>query len=470
MGKTRALEVMNRYSPEGGLASSGEILARQAQRESNARSYARRLALVLRSAQGAYVTDVNGRQYIDCLAGAGTLALGHNHPEVIEALQATLASGLPLHTLDLSTPVKDEFVDELFSSLPAPMRNDPLGWKIQFCSPSGADGVEAAIKLAKTATGRSSVVAFHGAYHGMTQGALSITGNLGAKEQVHGLMPYTHFLPYPYPYRCPFGLGDRDGAVASRYFERVLKDPESGISKPAAVILEAVQGEGGVIPAPAPWLRSVRRVTRELGIPLILDEVQAGIGRTGSLFAFEQADIVPDAVVISKAVGGSLPLAVVVYRADLDTWQSGAHAGTFRGHQLGMVAGLVTLKKVRQPAFLERVQSLGKRLGNALLEARGRLQVMGDVRQAGLMLGVEIVDPRKDPDELGSFPAWPELARRIQQQALELGLIIELGGRHGCVIRLLPPLDIDESIADSIAQRLIAAVESAWDQAEGRDS
>ncbi len=265
------------------------------------------------------MTDVEGRSYLDCLAGAGTLALGHNHPEVIAALKDVLSSGLPLHTLDLTTPVKDRFVSDLFDTFPEALRREA---KIQFCSPSGSDAVEAAIKLAKTATGRTDVVAFTGAYHGMSQGSLSLMGSLGPKASVGQLVPGTHFFPYPYSYRCPFGRGgDETARLAGDYFERALKDPEGGINRPAAVILEAVQGEGGVIPAPVEWLRKVRAVTAELGIPLILDEVQSGVGRTGSFYAFEKAGILPDIVVLSKAIGGGLPLAVVVYRSGLDLWK-----------------------------------------------------------------------------------------------------------------------------------------------------
>jgi len=179
-------------------------LKRQARRESNARSYPRRFPLALKSASGCMMTDVEGRTYIDCLAGAGTLALGHNHPEVIASLQEVLTSGLPLHTLDLVTPVKDKFVSDIYETLPAGLREDA---KIQFCSPSGTDAVEAAIKLAKTATGRTDIVAFRGAYHGMSQGSLSLMGSLGPKADVGQLMPGTHFFPYPYAYRCPFGRG-----------------------------------------------------------------------------------------------------------------------------------------------------------------------------------------------------------------------------------------------------------------------
>jgi diaminobutyrate-2-oxoglutarate transaminase len=182
-------------------------LDRQEQYESNARTYPRRLPLAIQQAHGLYVTDVNGQVYLDCLAGAGTFALGHNHPVVTEAIRRHLDEGRPLHTLDLTTPTKDQFVEELFASLPPEFATRA---RIQFCGPTGADAVEAALKLVKTATGRRSVLAFQGAYHGQTHGTLGMMGNLGPKSPVTGLMPDVHFLPYPYAYRSPFGGNGED--------------------------------------------------------------------------------------------------------------------------------------------------------------------------------------------------------------------------------------------------------------------
>ena len=185
------------------------LLARQRQQESNARSYPRRIPLALKRAKGIYVEDVEGRRFIDCLAGAGTLALGHNHPVVIQAIQQVLSDELPLHTLDLTTPVKDKFVQDLFGLLPSELAREA---KIQFCGPTGTDAVEAALKLVRTATGRSTVLSFQGGYHGMSQGALSLMGSLGPKKPLGALLSNgVQFLPFPYDYRCPFGLGGAQG-------------------------------------------------------------------------------------------------------------------------------------------------------------------------------------------------------------------------------------------------------------------
>ncbi|MCI0667871.1 MAG: diaminobutyrate--2-oxoglutarate transaminase [Methylococcaceae bacterium] len=438
---------------------SAGMLSRQEARESNARTYPRRLPLAIASADGIFVRDVDGREYIDCLAGAGALALGHHHPAITEALHDTLAAKVPLQTLDLMTPVKEAFVDALFASFPETFANDA---KIQFCGPGGADAIEAAIKLAKTATGRGAILCFHGAYHGMTHGALSLTGELGPKQAIQGLMPDVHFLPYPYSYRCPFGVGGEEGQrLIGRYIEHILDDPNSGIRAPAAMILEVVQGEGGVIPAPESWLRTMRRITRERGIPLIIDEIQTGLGRTGSLYAFEQAGILPDILVLSKAIGGGLPLSVVVYRSALDQWQPGAHAGTFRGNQLALAAGAATIRIVREQSLAQHAERMGDRLRNGLAALYALSELVGEIRGRGLMTGIEIVDRSRPAGAFGHPAASPNLARRIQHEALQRGLILELGGRFGSVVRLLPPLITSAEQIDAIVERCIQAVLAA---------
>ncbi|UFJ43340.1 aspartate aminotransferase family protein [Brevibacillus humidisoli] len=434
-------------------------LNKQASRESNARSYPRRIPIAIKEAEGIHVKDMDGNVYYDCLAGAGTLALGHNHPVVIQAIREMLDRKLPLHTLDLTTPLKEQFVDELFDSLPEEFAKDA---RIQFCGPTGADAVEAAIKLAKTATGNRSVLSFQGGYHGATHATMSLSGMLGPKEKVHGLVPDVHFLPYPYAYRCPFGVGgDECHQLSSRYIERLLQDPERGILAPCAMIFEAVQGEGGAIPAPVEWIRQMRRITQEHHIPLIIDEVQTGLGRTGKMFAFEHAGIIPDVIVLSKAIGGSLPLSVMIYNKRLDVWKPGAHIGTFRGNQMAMAAGLATLTYIKEHDLPSKADRLGDRLMDHLNELMKRVGWIGDVRGRGLMIGVEIVNRDAEPDHMGHYPAYPELASRIQRECLKRGLILEVGGRHGAVVRFLPPLIVTESQIDEIAKIFREAVHQA---------
>lgn len=441
--------------------SNSYYVSRQEETESNARSYPRKFPFALKKAKGLWIEDVEGNKYLDFLCGAGTLALGHNDPEINQAMIDLISEDAPLHTLDLTTPVKDEFVHMLLSLLPGELKNNA---KIQFCSPSGTDATDAALKLCKTATGRSEIIAFSGGYHGMGHGALALTGNLNAKNKVHGLMPGVHFMPYPYSYRCPFGLGGDAGVKAAcAYFERLLKDPESGITKPVAVILEPIQGEGGVIPAPVEFLQTVRRVTQELDIPMIVDEIQCGIGRSGTFFAFEEAHIVPDVILASKAIGGSQPMAVVIYNKKLDLWTAGAHAGTFRGNQLAMKAGLVVMNRVSKPEFLAEVKEKGKYLKNKLLELKAKYPIIGDIRGRGLMLGCEFVDPTGKPDAIGSFPASGEIAAAVQKKCFENKLIMEKGGRFGSVMRCLCALTVTKEEIDtmlSIFEKSIKEVES----------
>lgn len=440
-------------------ADNAHYLESQARRESNARTYPRKIPIAIVRAEGACVTDADGKTYYDCLAGAGTLALGHNHPVVVDAIRRVLASGAPLHTLDLTTPVKEKFVDDVFATLPKSFASRA---RIQFCGPSGSDAVEAALKLVKIATGNRCILSFHGGYHGMTHGSLALMGNLHAKSPVPGLMAEAHFLPYPYSYRCPFGVGGTQGhELSSRYIENVLDDPESGIVAPAGMILEPVQGEGGVIPAPVEWLREIRRITAERRIPLILDEVQTGLGRTGKLYGFEHAGIIPDVLVLSKALGGSLPISVVIYDESLDQWSPGAHAGTFRGNQLAMAAGSATIEFIIREGLLEAATRIGARLMGRLERLRHDFPVLGEVRGRGLMVGVEVVDATVPGNRLGSCPANPGLARRLQAECVRLGLIVELGGRHGSVVRFLPPLIVTEGQIDEICGIFREALEAA---------
>ncbi|WP_409060071.1 diaminobutyrate--2-oxoglutarate transaminase family protein [Streptomyces sp. SYP-A7185] len=524
----------------GHSAAHEGILRRQSARESAARTYARALPIVPVRARGLTIEGADGRRYLDCLSGAGTLALGHNHPVVLEAIRKVLDSGAPLHVLDLATPVKDAFTTELFRTLPPGLADRA---RIQFCGPAGTDAVEAALKLVRTATGREGMLAFTGAYHGMTAGALAASGGASDVRVAR--------LPYPQDYRCPFGIGGADGAeLAARWTENLLDDTKSGVPRPAGMILEPVQGEGGVIPAPDDWLRRMREITAARSIPLIADEVQTGVGRTGTFWAVEHSGVVPDVMVLSKAIGGSLPLAVVIYRDDLDVWQPGAHAGTFRGNQLAMAAGAATLAYVRENGLAERAGVLGTRMLTQLRSLAAEHPCIGDVRGRGLMIGVELVDPAASGGAgtavggdaeagvgvaggqgviggsdvgTGSGPGVgtvsgpgasggsgvgaasgssgpggagmpmgdgmtggtsagrplpiasaglldrssrplapaPELAAAVQRECLRRGLIVELGGRHSSVVRLLPPLTITDEQAAAILDRLSDAISAA---------
>jgi diaminobutyrate-2-oxoglutarate transaminase len=441
-----------RYLDSGNSA----ILDQQAERESNARTYPRHLPMVIREAHGVTITDMDGNEYYDCLGGAGALALGHNHPRVVEATERAFSADRPIHTLDISTPAKERFVDTLFESLPDDFAASA---KVQFCSPAGTDAVEAALKLVKTATGNRSLLGFQGAYHGMTNGALSLMGDTDPKEPVTGLMADVHHLPFPYDYRCPFGVGGEKGhRLTSTYIENLLDDSAGGITDPAGMILEPVQGEGGAVPAPAEWLREMRRITRERDIPLILDEIQTGLGRTGETYAFEHAGITPDVLTLSKAIGGGLPLAVIVYDESLDVWEPGAHAGTFRGNQLAMAAGEATIDHVLANDLDDHAAEVGARLCDRLADTAERFDGVGDVRGRGLMFGVEFVDP--DADWQGAGPHAPDgdFAATVQAECFDRGVILERGGRESATVRFLPPLIVSNKQIDDIATIFTEAV------------
>ncbi|AVF74835.1 pyridoxal phosphate-dependent class III aminotransferase [Vibrio alginolyticus] len=417
-----------------------QVLIDQAEHESEVRSYPRRLPIAIKQAFGCLVEDTRGQIFLDCLAGAGTLALGYNHPEINQALKEQLDSGLPYQTLDIATSAKTTFIQSVKSFLPQELSENSV---IQFCGPSGADAVEAAIKLAKQTTGRNTMFAFRGAYHGMTNGTMGMMGNLGTKARRTGLMSDVHFMPFPYNLRCPFGLGGDEGAKASiRYIDRLLNDDESGIMKPAAIIVEPVQGEGGVVPAPAFWLRELRRICDEHGILLIFDEIQCGVGKTGYNFAFEESGIVPDILCLSKAIGGGLPMSLLVINKQHDTWKPGEHTGTFRGNQLAMVSGAKALEIIQRDNLVEHANIAGQYLRYGLESIQKRVNCIAEVRGKGLMLGVEIKNPDGELNKFGEPQADSELTLSIQRAALERGLIVEKGGREGAVIRFLPPLII----------------------------
>jgi len=433
------------------------LLERQRRRESSARTYARAFPIVPVRAHGMVVEGADGRRYLDCLSGAGTLALGHNHPVARAAIDRVLRSGAPLHALDVATPEKDDFTTALLETVPPQLADRA---RVHFCGPAGTDAVEAALKLARLATGGRQVLAFTGAYHGMTSGALAVTADAALRGHTGGQDVYR--LPFPYPYRCPFGIGGERGTdVAAAYTAAMLGDSHSGVVHPAAMIVEPVQGEGGVVPAPDRWLRELRRVTAERGIPLVVDEVQTGAGRTGTFWGVERSGVVPDVIVASKAIGGSLPLAVIVYDEDLDVWPPGAHTGTFRGNQLAMAAGAATLREIRAAGLVGHADAVGAEMTARLRDLQREHPSLGDVRGRGLMLGVEVVEPGAEPDALGARPPAPALAQAIRAECLDRGLIVELGGRQGAVLRLLPPLVITREQADAVLERLADAVTAA---------
>ena len=426
---------------------SAELLARQERRESNARVYGRHLPIAVDEGRGSFLRDVDGNVFIDFLTGAGVLSLGHNHPELVAAAITQLNRFC--HGLDLPTPAKDAFTDAQLSMLPDAMQNR---MKVHFCGPTGANAVDAAIKLCKTATGRGDVVAFQGGFHGTTHLGMALSGPVTNKAPVHNGVPGVHFFPFSHCSDCSLGLRRHSCAVnCIGLLERSLRSPNGGIPCPAAVIVEMVQGEGGVVVADPDFVRRLRRLTRELDVPLVVDEVQTGCGRTGTWFAFEQYGIEPDVIVASKALSGiGQPVAIILYDRRLDAWAPGAHTGTFRGNQLAFAAGAEAVRIMQRDDVLGNVRARAMQIERRLDVLRPHPWVR-DVRGRGLMWGVELADPI-DGRAAGG------LAARVQAQCLAAGLIVELGGRDDCVVRLLPPLNVTAEVVDMACSILLDAV------------
>ncbi|MBS1253808.1 MAG: Diaminobutyrate--2-oxoglutarate aminotransferase [Anaerolineales bacterium] len=414
---------------------SQEYLDYHFSREGTVVSYPKGMPMAIRRAKGATVEDVDGNVYIDFFGGAGVMNVGHANPQVLQAVEEQLPE--LTHALDFPNPSRRKLVETLHSILPAALN------RVSFGGPTGSDAVEAAIKLARYNTGRYPIIAFEGSYHGMTAGALSLSSGVSFKEDFLPLLPEVHFVPYPYHYRCPFGeeVEDCDAACA-RYLEHVLDDPHSGVGKPAAVIVEPIQGEGGSI-APGPkFLTMVREICDKHDVLLIADEIQAGFCRTGKMFSCEHSGVVPDIMTLSKALGGiGLPISGIAYKEELDTWPAGKHIGTFRGNVTAFAAGAAAIDFMVKTGLADHVMNLGESMLGWLKEIEGDSPIVGEARGKGLMMGVEMVK-----DKATKEPA-PELARKVRTACHQRGLLIEIGGHYFNVARFLPPLVVTEDLA-----------------------
>jgi diaminobutyrate-2-oxoglutarate transaminase len=431
-------------------------------RESAAASYFRRVPIVPVEARGVYVRTEDGRWLLDCLAAAGSMSLGWNHPVVREAIEQTLTSGAPLLTLDFPTPIRERFTDELFAVLPPGLAADGV---VHLCAPSGANAIEAALTLAEIATGGDQHVGVQGGFHGCTRVARTVSSGGDLRRQRVVLGPNVHFLPYPQDYRCPFGVGGEQGIdLAIQAVDHLLTSPHSGLTRPASVLTECVLGEGGAVSAPPRWVRALRERSAVAGVPLIADEVQSGVFRTGPAWSFQHSGIEPDLMVISKGLGSGLPIAVLVLRSELNVWEPGAFTGTFRGNALAFAAAAAVLRFARESQLSQHVVEMGDRMLAGLAQVELSARSIGEVRGVGLMLGAEIVDPDAAPDARGVRPAAPELARRIQRLSLDKGLIVEVGGAYGNVVRFLPPLVIEADDVDRAVEMFAAAVAEAESQ------
>jgi diaminobutyrate-2-oxoglutarate transaminase len=387
--------------------------------ESAVRSYSRGWPTIFDKAKGYKLWDTDGKEYIDFFAGAGTLNYGHNDQAMQDKIIEYIQNDGIIHSLDMGTTPRKNFL-ERFNEVILKPRN--LDFKIMFPGPTGTNTVESALKIARKVTGRDSVISFTNAFHGMTIGSLSVTANSFKR---HGAgVPLHHTVSMPFDDY----VEDQDSIA---YLERFLEDSGSGVALPAAIILETVQGEGGINAARMTWLKKVEALCKRWDILLIIDDVQAGNGRTGTYFSFEPAGIKPDVVCLSKSIGGiGLPMAITLIKPEYDQWGPGEHNGTFRGNNLAFIAATEALKNWESVEFSEAVQEKA----NFLRETVEKLiekypQLKGEARGRGLMQGIAI-------EQEG-------LAGKICAEAFQRGLIVETSGPNDEVVKFLPPLVID---------------------------
>jgi diaminobutyrate-2-oxoglutarate transaminase len=388
--------------------------------ESQVRSYSRAMPRQFGRAEGVWMHDNAGGRYLDFLSGCSTLNYGHNHPVLKQALLDYISADGIAHGLDLHTEAKADFL-ETFEKLILLPRHLP--YRVMFTGPTGTNAVEAALKLARKVTGRQNVIAFTNGFHGMSLGALACTGNASKREGAG--IPLSHVSHEAYD-----GYFGPEVDTAELLDQR-LSDPSSGLDAPAAILVETVQGEGGLNVASSEWLRAIATIAKRHGALLIVDDIQAGCGRTGRFFSFEEAGIVPDIVTLAKSLSGmGLPFALTLFRREHDQWEPGEHNGTFRGNNHAFVTATAALRHFwSDDAFEADIERRGNMLGRRL----GRIAAEHGLstRGRGMMRGLDT----------GSG----EIAAQITEAAFERGLIIESSGAHGEVVKVLAPLVIDDA-------------------------
>lgn len=385
--------------------------------ESNVRGYANLFPATFQRAIGSTLIAADGRTWIDFFCGAGSLNYGHNNPAAKAALLEYINQDGIQHSLDTVTSAKVRFVETFEALILVPRKMD---YRIQFTGPTGTNAVEAAIKLAKQKTSRSHIVAFTNAYHGHSLGSLALTGNRYYHSEFYGSRNNVTHLPFD---------GYIDGVDSAKLLDKMLADSSSGLPLPAAIVLETVQGEGGINVASDAWLRDIEKICRQHGIVLIVDDIQVGNGRTGKFFSFEHAGIDPDIVCLSKSIGGGLPMSVVLIKPDVDVWKPGQHTGTFRGNNLAFVAAAAVLQNWADPNFETGIAIRGDLVAEELHRLATELaQHDVAVRGRGLIWGLDIGDGN--------------LARQVIDRCFENGLMLEASGAGDEVLKVMPALNI----------------------------
>lgn len=426
--------------------NSRRLLDRQEAIDSGAVAYPNDIPLAFEEGRGATLKDADGNVFLDFFAGIGVYNVGHANPYVNEGVHEQIDK--LTHTVDFPTEPRLDLIDKLDEIAPGDLAGNS---RFVFGGPTGSDAVEASIKLAKYNTGGRGLLAFRNSYHGATTGAMSITSNKKFKKPYAPLLPDVVHAPFPYPFRegrSPEESVDR----ALEEVRAIIEEPYGGLTDPAGIFAEPIQGEGGVVVPPEGFLSGLREIADDNDLPLVFDEIQVGMGRTGEWWASEHYDVTPDVMTTAKALGGNgQPLSGTMYREDLDTWGPGDHAGTYRGHVPAMVGGLRAIEYIQSHDLLDHATEVGAWIRDRLRDAGDGDPGLGQVRGKGLFVGAEFVDANGDPDD--------DRVEAIQEYCYEHGVLVWTAGQYSNVLRLLPPLVLTqrqaevgtEIIADAIA-------------------
>ena len=412
-------------------------------------SLSRDYPLVAERASGAVVEDPDGNTFLDFAAGIAVCSTGHCHPKVVGAIQKQATELIHIAGTDFYHRHMPQLAERLVATMPQSHQ-----WKVFFGN-SGTEAVEGAIKLARYATKRDKLIAFYGCFHGRTLGSLSLTASKNTQRKYFGtLLGGVEHIPYPYAYRCALGHTKENcgseiiDVLENQIFKRLFAPEET-----AAIIVEPIQGEGGFIPAPVTFLQELQRICNKHGIMLIMDEVQAGVGRTGKMWAYDHAGVTPDIVLTAKGVASGMPLSAFIAKEEVMRWKPGSHGTTYGGNPVCVAAALATLDLV-EGGLMANAKKVGEHIFRKTADWTNRFKIVGDVRGKGLMIGVELVRDQKTKER------GPELRDRVVQAAFRRGLLTLGSGENS--IRMSPPLIIDEAQADcamGIMEEAIGEVE-----------
>lgn len=440
-----SMQVSNRLSLEDAPVlrtevpgpKSKEFLEIQDRLETSSRTYTNFFKFAVDYGKGSTIVDVDGNVFIDWFGGVSVMNLGHGHPAVMAALREQTEK--ITHITEVPTEARIRYLKTLNSVLPGGMREKS---KV-LMTVTGADACEAAVSLARFNSKRPTIIAFSGSYHGIAGGIVGATSNYHYRDYAGFASQNYVYAPYPYPYRFPGGIRRED--ISKEVVARIrdmITDPYSGVPPVGGILVEPIQGEGGYVVPPDDFLPMLRETCDEYSIPLIVDEVQSGIGRTGKVWASEHYNITPDIMCISKSIGGGIPISTVAYRNDFDQVPKAFHLGTYRGNPLGLAAGAAILDVVKDERFLDRVRSKGNYVLKRFEEIQGGSKIIGEVRGKGYMIANEIV---KDGQ---SKTPGTELAGKLRDSMFRKGLMMHACGHFGNALRFMAPLTIEDDLLD----------------------